>query len=379
MRFVAGSIPIGAGRARRTRSALVLAILVACSSAVLEPADARDRGHCRRAEAGAAGQSVGWLRADGFRESASLEAWCAAVGRPFLMAPEAASPSGAALGALTVVVWNVHAGQGDLERLVAELRAGDLGDGRRVDHFVLLLQEARRTGGSVPEPMPPGARAARAIAAPADPSRSIDAVAARAGLFAFYAPSMRNGKGFREDRGNAILSTLPLRDAVGIELPYERQRRVAVAASIAVPTRGGASRTLRLASAHFDNFSSGTRVFRSFGAGRGRQARALLVALRDHETAALGGDLNTWFGESGEDAVVLLRRYFPLPRLLPAAATHTPPYGLPRRQVDYLLLRLPDGWKAGYRVDSDARGSDHAPLIGWIEPPPEPASAALPP
>ena len=50
-----------------------------------------------------------------------------------------------------------------------------------------------------------------------------------------YAPSMRNGEsaGGGEDRGNAIVSTLPLADPTVIELPLERQRRVVVAASIA--------------------------------------------------------------------------------------------------------------------------------------------------
>jgi hypothetical protein len=60
------------------------------------------------------------------------------------------------------------------------------------------------------------------------------------GFAVLYAPSMRNGEGdardehgAAEDRGNAIVSTLPLEDPRVIELPLERQRRVAAAATVA--------------------------------------------------------------------------------------------------------------------------------------------------
>jgi hypothetical protein len=71
---------------------------------------------------------------------------------------------------------------------------------------------------------------------------------------------MRNG-GVDEDRGNAILATLPLRDVAAIELPLVRERRVAVAASAGrapqrVPPRPA---PLRLGS------SSGARVGASCG------------------------------------------------------------------------------------------------------------------
>ena len=194
-------------------------------------------------------------------------------------------------------------------------------------------------------------------------------MAQQAGLYALYAPSMRNGAEHREDRGNAILSTLPLADPVAIELPYERQRRVAVAARIALPAAGGEPRELRLVSAHLDNASRPARFWRSFGSGRARQARGLATALAGDAAVVLGGDFNTWLGESEEEAVVLLRDRFPAPARLPRAATYAPPFGLPERQVDYLLFRLPPGWGASYRVIPDRRASDHAPLLGWIEPP----------
>jgi endonuclease/exonuclease/phosphatase family metal-dependent hydrolase len=292
------------------------------------------------------------------------------------MGPETSPAATPVVDELAVVVWNLHVGNAALERLVADLRAGELSEGGPVEHFVLLLQEAVRVGSSIPSAVPSGALTAQAVAAPVDPSRSIDALAARAGLFGFYVPSMRNGAKYREDRGNAILSTLPLSDPVAIELPYERQRRVAVSARVSIPLRNGKLAPLRLVSAHLDNASRGIRFWRSFGAGRARQARGLLEALDGEEAVVLGGDFNTWFGESHEQAIVLLRDRFPSPAEVPVAVTYSPPWGLPERQVDYLLWRLPAGWQARYRVASDRRESDHAPLVGWLSPPPRDVSAA---
>jgi hypothetical protein len=352
------------------------AVLAAVVLAVSLAGSREARCACRETAPGDAAAKVRWVRAGASEDAASLDRWCAAVGGPLLTGPETPPASAAVVDGLGVVVWNVHVGSAALERLVAELRAGELSAGRPVEHFVLLLQEAVRVGSSIPGAVPPGALFARAVAAPVDPSRSIEAVAARAGLFGFYAPSMRNGAGYPEDRGNAILSTLELSDPVAIELPYERQRRVAVSASVSIPLRNGKAARLRLVSAHLDNASSGIRFWRSFGAGRARQARALLEFLRDDEAVALGGDLNTWFGESREEAVGLLRARLTLPARLPTAVTYSPPFGLPERQVDYLLLRLPDGWQARYRVAPERRESDHAPLVGWVELPQDGVSGA---
>jgi endonuclease/exonuclease/phosphatase family metal-dependent hydrolase len=309
-------------------------------------------------------------------ESAHLDGWRAAVGGPVLARPAAPlAPAGGSQG-LALISWNLHVGAGALERLVWELRRGELTRGQPVRHFALLLQEVVRVGSSVPSPVAAGAISARPIGSPADPERSIDALAARLGLFGFYAPSMRNGAGHAEDRGNAILSTLPLEDPQALELPYERQRRVAVSARVRLAFRCGRAASLRLVSVHLDNASRAARFWRSFGAGRARQARELAALLDGDEAIAVGGDLNTWFGGSGEAAVAQLRQRLPLPRRLPSAPTWAPPFGLPRRQLDYLLLRLPAGWRAGYRVETDRRASDHAPLIGWVESSPGAPDAA---
>jgi endonuclease/exonuclease/phosphatase family metal-dependent hydrolase len=369
-----GKDPNGASSAQWLQAVLAAVVLAA---SLAGPREARCA--CRETAPGDAAAKVRWVRAGTSEDAASLDRWCAAVGGPLLTGPETSLVAAPVVDGLAVVVWNVHVGSAALERLVAELREGELSGGRPVEHFVLLLQEAVRVGSSIPGAVPSGALTARAIAAPVDPSRSIEMLAARAGLFGFYVPSMRNGAEYREDRGNAILSTLELSDPAAIELPHERQRRVAVSASVSVALHNGKLASLRLVSAHLDNVSRGVRFWRSFGAGRARQVRGLLQALDGEAAVVLGGDFNTWFGESHEEAIVLLRDRFPSPARLPAAVTYSPPWGLPERQVDYLLLRLPAGWQARYRVAADRRESDHAPLIGWLSPPTHDVSAVREP
>jgi endonuclease/exonuclease/phosphatase family metal-dependent hydrolase len=279
---------------------------------------------------------------------------------------------------ISIVTWNAKGGSGALAELIAALRAGSLTEGRPVHHFAFLLQEVVRVGPTVPAEMPAGGASARTVGAPTEPSRDIRSVAARAGLYLFYAPSMRNGAEFQEDRGNAILSTLPLSDLVAFELPLERQRRVVLSARISVPVGTGEHSGLKLVVLHLDNTSSGARFWRSFGAGRVRQSRAVLESLEGHGPIVLGGDLNTWFGEASEQAIVMLRSRFALPSRIPDVNTYRPPYGFPKRQTDYLLFGLPPGWVGSYETARDWYGSDHAPLIGWIEPPGRGAVAAPP-
>ena len=80
------------------------------------------------------------------------------------------------------------------------------------------------------------------------------------GLWIVYVPSMRNGRGDEtEDRGSAILSTLPLSDAVAIELPWVHQRRVAV--MVTVSSRlGNAPWHARMVSVHLDDRPSRSRA-----------------------------------------------------------------------------------------------------------------------
>ena len=176
-----------------------------------------------------------WYAPEDSAQRARLDAWCAGVG-PTTMFNGAVQPAGSiSPNDIAFVSWNVHEGNGRLRAFVEDLRAGRLTNGRAPQHFVLLLQEAVRTTG-VPS-LTAGARGARRIAAAHQDAEDIQALASDLGLSLLYAPSMRNGNAAGDpngDRGNAILSTLPLSDPMAIELPFERQRRVALFAHVAV-------------------------------------------------------------------------------------------------------------------------------------------------
>jgi endonuclease/exonuclease/phosphatase family metal-dependent hydrolase len=179
---------------------------------------------------------------------------------------------------------------------------------------------------------------------------------------------MRNGPSAvpAEDRGNAILSTLPLSDPVAVELPLERERRVAIGARVRGTTSDGEPWSLRLVNAHLDPVSSGRRFLRSFGAGRAHQVRHLLGAFQGEGALAMGGDFNTWLGGAREEAIALLRERLPLPVRAPTRATALAPLPVPDRLLDHLFFRLPEGWHGDYRVIDAAYGSDHRPLVGRV-------------
>jgi endonuclease/exonuclease/phosphatase family metal-dependent hydrolase len=295
-----------------------------------------------------------------------LDRWCAAVGPPLLRrAGEEALVPGA--DDLLVAVWNVQLGAGAVPTLVADLRAGRLTAGEPVRHFVLLLQEVHRDLVDGPASPPTGALTAPRIA-PKQWGPDVLSVARDLGLHLLYVPSMRNGGGDQpaEDRGNAILSTLPLRDPWALELPLERQRRVAVAARVDF---GSAKDGLLLVSAHLDNRSSWRAAFRSFGTGRTGQARWLVRALLGEPAVALGGDFNTWLRGTDARALSLLREGFPLPKAPLQRPTLIIPL-FPDRAVDHIFFRLPAGWTAGRSVGEASYGSDHRPLLGNLRPPP---------
>lgn len=339
--------------------------------------------------ADALGASAATVRWTGFRSvgAATPAAWCAAVGPALTLAPEHAQTGPIAPSALTVVTWNVRAGAGDVERFVRDLRSGAL-TGEPVDAFVLLLQEAYRAGPEVPLGVGGEALTSRIEVSPPTGERlGVAALSRRLGLHAFYAPSMPNGAGegpegrpargrrIAEDRGNAILSTLPLTDLAALELPFEVQRRVAVSATVTAVGPGGEPVRLRVASGHLDTRSRWSRFLDSFGAGRSRQAGALGAWL-EGDAVVLGADLNTWSAPFLEGALDLLLPRFPdTPEA--EGATFTAVGGLVRRKLDRLMARLPEGHVAEVRRVSDRYGSDHYPLLGRVGfAAPSPASVA---
>lgn len=301
-------------------------------------------------------QHIAWTRPSAERDR--LDEWCEATGPPLVLPePAVAVPPS---DDLVVISWNLDAGQADVAELVKRLRAGAFTGGTPARHFVLLLQEAYRRSGSGSVAASAGSRAV-----PESPRNDIVHVARSLGLSLYYVPSMRSSTAAHPaaDRGNAILATGPLSDLTAIELPFERQRRVAVSAVVSGHGLDGRTWRLRVASVHLDNLASVRRLWIGATGARVRQARGLLAALRLERPLILGGDLNTWFGFS--DPVYRL-----VAEAVPdASADRRPTFG-PLFRLDHLFTRLPRGWTAlAARLD-DRLGSDHYPLLARVRMPP---------
>lgn len=253
---------------------------------------------------------------------------------------------------MTIVSWNVALDGGDVVRFVREIRS------RAPERpIVLLLQEAFRSGGDVP-PGPLQAIFASHLGG-CDREREVDDVARQLGLSVYYAPSMRNGV-HPEDRGNAVLSSLPLQDLTAIELPFERQRRVAVAATVNGSTPDGHPWALRVVSVHLDNLVSARHGWIGTEFGRTRQARGLRDALEGDEPTVLAGDFNTWFGFS-DKVYIETARAFPQTRVTDTRRTFR---GLLR--LDHVFYRVEPEWQVEVRRGESSFGSDHYPLITTI-------------
>jgi endonuclease/exonuclease/phosphatase family metal-dependent hydrolase len=306
------------------------------------------------------GGQVRWLRVGADNEIANLNRWNDGVGPPFVVAQPTSVDARPQVP--VIVSWNTHVGAGDVDALVADLRSGKL-TGQPVTSFVLLLQEVYRSGPDVPSKnalralwakvqKPPRIGAAR---------EDIVATARRLQVATFYVPSMRNGApGITdEDRGNAILSTLPLSDLTAIELPLESQRRVALQATVTVTAPGGASTPLRVVDTHFTNTVL-HHLFILSESGRLRQARALARVLPAEGPLIVGGDFNSWFGY--RDAA-----FKELARVVPPASSDDRRATFGPMRLDHVLLKLPNGWRASVRRAAGRYGSDHYPLVAVID------------
>jgi endonuclease/exonuclease/phosphatase family metal-dependent hydrolase len=304
-------------------------------------------------------------------ERLRLERWRRNVGGPVALDLSRASGPGTDPAARTVIVlsWNVWIGRGRLRELVSRIRQGDfIAHGADPDApLIALAQEAYRADPSIPADST--GHAGRILVAQLGEQEDIVETARELGMNLRYAPSMRNGT-LQSDRGNAILSTLPLEGAEAIELPLVLQRRVAVSASVRV---GG--QRFRMVSAHLD--PRGPPGHRWLGAaGRALQAQHLLSSLRE-ESVILGADLNLGRGRY-ERAWRVLRDAgftFGVPATVPTWR-HTF-HALPRLVLDYLLIRDAAGavkQARVHRLDEHPQdrgplvfGSDHHPLLARIQ------------
>jgi endonuclease/exonuclease/phosphatase family metal-dependent hydrolase len=303
-----------------------------------------------------------WLRWT--EHTQPLDLWCHSVGKPVVEShgPRKAGRFGPAnslapaddIAGMRILSWNVNVGAGRLEtllpRLLDEAEADGLG-------LTILLQETFRTGDAVPEAYPATLQVPKAIR-PRRPTMDVRDIAKQFGLSVAYVPSMRNGPATalseREDRGNAILSTEPLRGVEAIELPFGKQRRVAIAALIA--SRGHAH-PIRVVSTHFDT-----------NGDRAAQAAALSERLMSFTDAPLfvGGDLNSRGGLK-DNAVLAIAKRLPMASC-GSGRTNRWPLRLdvlfPIGRLDYLFT--------GTAVSSlvrdcetlpDSYSSDHLPLL----------------
>ena len=257
----------------------------------------------------------------------------------------------------------MHVGAGDLDALVSDLRAGRLTGGVPVADFILLLQEAYRAGRDVPAQSLRNALWAAAQQPPRLMGRREDIVSAiaRLKLHAIYVPSMRNGAPLAtdEDRGNAVLATVPLSNITAIELPLERQRRVAIQAVVRAATGDGREIPITIVDTHFTNMVMHHLWFFS-ESGRFRQARALARVLPADGALIIGGDFNAWFGF--RDAA-----YRELGKIAGPAGTEDRRASFGPMRLDHLLFRLPAGWKTTLRRADSRYGSDHYPLVATAD------------
>ena len=157
---------------------------------------------------------------------------------------------------------------------------------------------------------------------------------------------MRNGE--EEDRGNAILSTLPLESPVAVELPVARQRRVAVAAQLSGRTRAGRPWRLQVASVHLESSPLG---WSSDEGQRLEQAKALLELLPGAESAVAAGDFNTKTRGTAEALIRPMLRAYPDTPSFPPGPTYRRAYGLYREYLDY--------------ISSGSQRTPRAGTIGW--------------
>lgn len=306
-------------------------------------------------QAQAPATAVIWLANPAVGDHAEQERWASAVGPPVLI--QAAPRPAPDVEWLAVVTWNVHGTHGRLLDFIAQLRSGHL-TGEPVGHFVLLVQEAVRIHHEPPPELEDGMKWAGRLGRTDPGLPDIVEVAQAADLSLLYVPSMRNGAE-REDRGNAILSTLPLDEAYAFELPFRRQRRVGVAATLTV-SDAGITQPLRLVNVHFDTSQGRDRLW-VLGNPRPAQARATLEYAGAIETPAplaiIGGDFNTFL--PFEDAAAHTRRDWAINQGKEDAARTR---GLVR--LDYLFFRLDAELCGGTRRADGTFGSDHYPVIG---------------
>jgi endonuclease/exonuclease/phosphatase family metal-dependent hydrolase len=294
---------------------------------------------------------VTWVRWE--RAQPMLDRWCESVGPPVFASLPVTTDE---ISRLLILSWNVHVGGGHIEKLVTRIRQDS---SQAATGLVVLLQETFRGGVDVPESYPDDLRVPAAIR-PRRPTPDIVALADALDMSVAYVPSMRNGRatalGRREDRGNAVLSTEPLSDIRAIELPFGKQRRVSIVAT--VTPRGARQAPIRVVVAHLDTNSD--RVIQAEALGE-------RIASLSDMPLIVGGDLNSRRGFRDE-AVAAVSRLVELESCGTGRTSRWPlrldvPFFFLIGRVDFMFSTLGSQVTRTCQTLDDAYDSDHLPLL----------------
>jgi endonuclease/exonuclease/phosphatase family metal-dependent hydrolase len=322
---------------------------------------------------GAVTPSIEWIGASDAAERKAHASWRKGVGPPLVLGTPEPGRDAKKQDSLVIVSWNTHVGGADLNAFIQELRSGKPTSGEPIHDFVLLLQEVFRAGPAVPVSILPNVPTGSYLRFTPPSGERVDIVktARQHGLSLFYVPFMRNGRpeesDIPEDRGSAILSTIPLSSFTVVELPHIRQRRLAIGANLSGETTAGLSWTIRLVSVHLENRAKWSEVLHSFGRARLRQVKALVQAYSTATPTIVGGDFNTWSDEWNEPAIRYMEQFFDRPAAFSDFGTVKRTFLFPERMVDYLFFRLPEGWAGTYQRVDNLYGSDHYPLLVRVQ------------
>ena len=334
-------LPIGRHASKWNFVAIPILILLCvfpfggCSTRSHVPIEALAEAPCSSAT------GVVWAGPTARDHRSQLGAWCRSVGNLMISTP-AVPPVDVSASGLVVLTWNQHVGHGDLHRLLRSY----------VDQspVVALVQEVARESSSVPLEIPGDVRAPGRIGPAKQKPRDIASIARELNLSLVYLPSMPNGSRTREDRGCAILSTLPVSEVIGIELPWVSQRRVAVMATVTA-IHNGVPLRLRVMSMHLDNRRR-----------RSGQAAAVAKFLEQPQYSdspiIIGADLNAWFGVA-DGSVEEIDRVVPRIR----ECGNLPTFRFLGLRLDHLFTTLPKRDRVRCFVGHDRFGSDHYPIV----------------
>ncbi len=293
-----------------------------------------------------------------------LDSWCRTVGPPIIT--KFARPQ-ADIRKIQLVSWNVNVGGGDVKGLYDKIRSENPDSG-----IVILLQEAYRSGPAVPATYPPQIKVPKAIR-PTPRTPDIQQIASDMQMSLVYVPSMRNGADGLEDRGNAILSTEPLRDCGALEMPFGKQRRVAIACTVQL--RGASKVEFRVVSLHMD--TNDDRKLQAV-----ELAKALAPQSAQPELLIAAGDTNSLQGRFDGSYRALNDA---LPELF-CGNGHTAfwpfrldiPFGWWRGRIDFMFSngsRQSHVQSGECKTLHERRGSDHIPLQLILEVPADASNA----